>query len=68
MDLLGFGASDKPIIPYSMELWRDLLVDFSTEFIDRPFVLVGNSIGSLACLMANAALPKGEAYAQWRWR
>lgn len=28
IDLLGFGRSSKPQMKYSMELWRDLLVDF----------------------------------------
>lgn len=32
----------------------------SQEFIDRPYVLVGNSIGSLACLMVSAASPAGR--------
>eukprot|EP00894_Picocystis_sp_ML_P005368 jgi/Pico_ML_1/55885/g1502.t2 len=39
-----------------MEEWRDLLVEFVQEFIDEPVVLVGNSIGSLACVMASAEL------------
>ncbi len=38
--------------PCSMELWRDLLLDFMAEFAGgKPTVLVGNSIGALACLM-----------------
>lgn len=42
-----------------MELWRDLLVDFSSEFIpETSFALVGNSVGSLACLMTAASLQK----------
>ncbi|KXZ52412.1 hypothetical protein GPECTOR_9g456 [Gonium pectorale] len=45
----------------SMELWRDLLLDFMAEFTEgKPAVLVGNSIGALACLMANAASPRGS--------
>ncbi|KAG2451648.1 hypothetical protein HYH02_003428 [Chlamydomonas schloesseri] len=60
IDLLGFGGSSKPIIQYSMELWRDLLVDFMAEFMGgKPAVLVGNSIGGLACLMTNVAAPEG---------
>lgn len=56
LDLLGFGASDKPGIKYTMEVWRDLVVAFIDEFMDRPPVLVGNSLGSLICLMVAAAL------------
>ncbi|EFJ39899.1 hypothetical protein VOLCADRAFT_108436 [Volvox carteri f. nagariensis] len=56
IDLLGFGKSSKPILQYSMELWRDLLLDFNSEFLGgKPAVLMGNSIGALACLMVNAA-------------
>lgn len=51
IDLLGFGRSDKPLIDYSTELWRDQLLDFVAEFCDKPAVLVGNSIGSLVSLM-----------------
>ncbi|KAK9907565.1 hypothetical protein WJX75_006039 [Coccomyxa subellipsoidea] len=54
IDLLGFGASDKPPLTYSTELWRDQLLDFLRDFTDAPAVLIGNSIGSLISLMANA--------------
>ncbi len=57
IDLLGFGASGKPELPdgYSMELWRDQILAFIEEFMDQPPVLVGNSIGSLACIMVGGA-------------
>lgn len=51
IDLLGFGGSDKAPVAYSMELWRDLILDFMSEYIKEPAVLVGNSTGSLAALM-----------------
>ena len=50
IDVLGFGGSAKPVLDYSIELWRDLVVDFMTEFIDAPVTLVGNSLGSLIAL------------------
>eukprot|EP00210_Caulerpa_lentillifera_P001673 g1608.t1 len=56
LDLLGYGYSDKPAIKYCMELWRDQIIDFSTEFIPESFVLIGNSVGSLACLMTGVKL------------
>ena len=56
VDLLGFGGSEKAPVKYSMELWRDLIIDFATEWIDEPFVIVGNSIGSLASLMVASFL------------
>lgn len=52
IDLLGQGSSAKPALDYSMELWAEQLSDFLAEFVQRPAVLVGNSVGSLACLMA----------------
>ncbi|KAK3031450.1 hypothetical protein RJ639_036510 [Escallonia herrerae] len=53
IDLLGFGASDKPIgFAYTMEEWAQLILDFLEEIIQRPTVLVGNSVGSLACVIA----------------
>lgn len=53
IDLLGFGASDKPKgIVYSTKIWAELILDFVEEIIQKPTVLIGNSIGSLACLIA----------------
>ncbi|CAL5436712.1 unnamed protein product [Camellia sinensis] len=53
IDLLGFGASDKPLgFPYTMEVWAQLILDFLDEIIQKPTVLIGNSIGSLACVIA----------------
>lgn len=58
IDLLGFGGSEKPSpndVTYSLELWRDLVVDFisaQTAMADRKWAFYGNSIGSLISLMA----------------
>jgi len=53
IDLLGFGASDKPAgFSYTMETWAELILDFLEEVVKRPAVLVGNSVGSLACVIA----------------
>jgi pimeloyl-ACP methyl ester carboxylesterase len=51
IDLLGFGASDKAQISYSVELWEEMLADFWTEQVREPAVFVGNSIGALLSLM-----------------
>ncbi|KAL3680467.1 hypothetical protein R1sor_023423 [Riccia sorocarpa] len=60
IDLLGFGASDKPLgFKYTMETWAELLVDFLDEIVASPVVFMGNSIGSLACLIASAEAPAG---------
>eukprot|EP00252_Welwitschia_mirabilis_P007909 TRINITY_DN19608_c0_g1_i6.p1 TRINITY_DN19608_c0_g1~~TRINITY_DN19608_c0_g1_i6.p1 ORF type:complete len:282 (-),score=35.00 TRINITY_DN19608_c0_g1_i6:69-914(-) len=64
IDLLGFGASDKPSdFKYSMENWAKLVLEFIRDVIKEPTVLVGNSVGSLACLIA-AAESRAEAQAK----
>lgn len=57
LDLLGFGASDKPALNYTVELWEELLIDFWAEKIQQPMVIVGNSIGGLLSLMVAAHHP-----------
>ncbi|XP_057973470.1 pheophytinase, chloroplastic isoform X2 [Malania oleifera] len=53
IDLLGFGASDKPPgFAYTMEIWAQLILDFLDEIVQKPTVLIGNSVGSLACVIA----------------
>eukprot|EP00249_Psilotum_nudum_P020425 c27699_g1_i1 orf=143-1762(+) len=53
LDLLGFGASDKPVdANYGPELWAEIILEFSKEFAQEGAVLVGNSIGSLSALTA----------------
>ncbi|MGL5082872.1 MAG: alpha/beta fold hydrolase [Microcoleaceae cyanobacterium] len=58
IDLLGFGASAKPKVEYSLELWAELLKEFWTENIQRPAVFIGNSIGALLSLMMAANHPE----------
>lgn len=59
IDLLGFGASDKPTdFNYTMEGWAELLLDFSRDVIQAPTILIGNSVGSLACLIAGSEAPQ----------
>ena len=57
LDLLGFGASDKPAIDYTVDLWQILLRDFWQMHIQEPTVFVGNSIGALLCLKLIAEEP-----------
>ncbi len=58
LDLLGFGASDKPPLAYTLELWESLLKDFWNAHIQEPTVFVGNSIGALLTLMLLANHPE----------
>ncbi|NER81880.1 MAG: alpha/beta fold hydrolase [Leptolyngbya sp. SIO1D8] len=57
LDLLGFGNSDKPELPYSVELWESLLQDYWRSHIGQPAIFVGNSIGGLITLMMLANSP-----------
>ena len=64
IDLLGFGASDQPrarlkdeseradAVHYGFDLWGQQVADFCREVIDRPVLLVGNSIGGVVALRA----------------
>jgi pimeloyl-ACP methyl ester carboxylesterase len=61
LDLLGFGASEKALIDYSVELWQALLQDFWSAHVQEPAVFVGNSIGGLLTLMMLADDPQMAA-------
>ncbi|BEV35490.1 alpha/beta fold hydrolase [Synechococcus sp. M16CYN] len=64
IDLLGFGRSDQPrarlqdepvnssAVCYSFDLWGHQTADFCRAVINRPMVLVGNSIGGVVALRA----------------
>ncbi|MCU0569113.1 MAG: alpha/beta fold hydrolase [Oculatellaceae cyanobacterium Prado106] len=58
VDLLGFGASEKPNVDYSIDLWAEQIYDFWQQEIGEPSILVGNSIGSIACLAIAARYPE----------
>ena len=61
LDLLGFGASDKAIVNYTLELWQTLLQDFWSAKVQAPAIFVGNSIGGLLTLMMLAEAPEMAA-------
>jgi len=61
LDLLGFGASAKPNLDYSLELWEELLTDFWAEKIKQPTIFIGNSIGALLGLIMVANHPEISA-------
>ncbi|CEL92275.1 unnamed protein product [Vitrella brassicaformis CCMP3155] len=59
IDLLGFGASDKPSLSYTLELFSELLVDFirdKSRFPGEKWVVGGNSIGGLISMMTAQTL------------
>lgn len=54
IDLLGFGASDRPDIEYRAELYIDLLIAFVREVVDAPVHLIASSLS--AAFAASAAV------------
>lgn len=60
IDLLGFGLSDKPLLDYSAEVWRDQVLDFIANVINlsrsaenqMPCTVAGNSLGGFTALYA----------------
>ena len=57
MDLLGFGKSPKPQdVEYSGSLWKDQVVAYVRERIQKPTIVVGNSLGGYAALAAGSEL------------
>ena len=62
IDLLGFGSSEKPQVEYAIELWSRQLLEFIDTVVVQQdgatsAVLVGNSIGSLSCLVEAMPFP-----------
>lgn len=58
VDLLGFGGSRKVQVPYTVNLWVEQIHDFWQTFMNRPVVLVGNSIGSLVSMALGGKYPE----------
>lgn len=56
IDLLGFGASDKPSpnqnVAYTFETWAQQVTDFCREVVGEPAFLIGNSIGCIVAMQA----------------
>ena len=51
LDLLGFGRSQKAGASYNPAFFAELLADFCDTFVQRPVILVGNSLGSVISLL-----------------
>ena len=71
LDLIGFGESSQPIsnlqyernLPnsffYSFDKWSDQIIDFCNEIVQKPVLLVGNSIGAVIALNASEKISNG---------
>jgi len=66
VDLLGFGASDKPspvstpdrTVAYTFEEWAAQINTFVDKVVQRPVVLIANSIGCLVAMQAAVEHPE----------
>ena len=54
LDLLGFGASDRPAMRYTASLYTHLLGDFATDVVRGPCTLIGSSLGAAYAIVAAA--------------
>lgn len=55
LDLLGFGASERPDIDYDADLYQDLLRDFVREVVGEPAHVLASSVSASHALQAAAA-------------
>lgn len=58
LDLLGFGGSAKPEIPYTVDLWVEQVYSFWQERISQPVILTGHSVGGLVSVILAARYPQ----------
>lgn len=55
LDLLGFGLSDRPDIPYRSEIYTQLILDFIMDVIGRPTDIAASShSAAYSVLVANS--------------
>jgi len=58
VDLPGFGASDKGNLLYSPSNYAGVLKRVADRFLERPFILVGHSMGAVVSLRYAATFPE----------
>ena len=71
IDLIGFGESSQPNAQllyskkknsnfnYCFDNWSDQIIDFCDEIVQKPVILIGNSIGAVIALKASENLSNG---------
>lgn len=57
LDLLGFGASERPPIQYTAELYLELIHDFLRDVVHEPAILIGSSLGGTYAIAVADAHP-----------
>ncbi len=58
LDLLGFGAAEKPATLYGLGLWVEQVYDFWRTIVGEPMVIGGNSLGALVGLIFSYRHPE----------
>lgn len=58
LDLLGFGASDRPAVRYTARLYLELIADFLRDVVQEPAMLVGSSLGGTYAVATAAEHPE----------
>ncbi len=58
VDLLGFGSSDKPVIPYTIDLWVEQVYALWQSKIQQPIFVGGHSLGGIVALTLAARYPE----------
>lgn len=62
-DLLGFGLSEKPNVPYSANLYVRLIEDFMREVIGEPALICASSMSAAFCVAAQPITPMARKLA-----
>lgn len=62
-DLLGFGLSEKPNVPYSANLYVRLVEDFMREVIGEPTLICASSTSAAFCIAAQPITPMARKLA-----
>ncbi|MEN6372984.1 MAG: alpha/beta fold hydrolase [Armatimonadota bacterium] len=52
LDMVGFGMSDRPDIPYRSEVYTQLILDFIMDIIGRPTDIAASSHGAAYSVLA----------------
>lgn len=58
VDLLGFGASEKAATTYNVECWAQQVHQFCIQFLQRPAIIVGHSLGALVAATVATTYPE----------
>ena len=57
-DLLGYGVSDRPNIPYTPELYVQLIADLLRDFVGAPAIVLASSVSSAHAIEVAALHPE----------